>query len=51
MQCFGGYWNDMADNPAGWSAHLDASCNYIANTAVGLILDKSLRILHEASNP
>ena len=24
----------MADNPAGWSAHLDASCNYIANTAV-----------------
>jgi len=32
-QCFGGYWNDMADNPAGWSAHLDASCNYIANTA------------------
>ena len=34
MQCFGGYWNDMADNPAGWSAHLDASCNYIANTAV-----------------
>merc|ERR1712004_137078 len=23
----------MADNPAGWSAHLDASCNYIANTA------------------
>merc|ERR1719402_690660 len=31
-QCFGGYWNGMADNPAGWSTHLDASCNYIANT-------------------
>jgi len=32
-QCFGGYWNDMADNPDGWAAHLDASCNYITNTA------------------
>ena len=26
LQCFGGYWNDMADNPDGWAAHLDASC-------------------------
>ena len=34
IQCFGGYWNAMADNPAGWSTHLEASCNYIANTAV-----------------
>jgi len=27
-QCFGGYWNDLADSPEGWSDHLQASCAY-----------------------
>jgi hypothetical protein len=27
-QCFGDYWNGLADKPEGWGAHLDASCAY-----------------------
>ena len=27
-QCFGGYWNGLADKDEGWGLHLDASCNF-----------------------
>jgi len=26
-QCFGGYWNAIANSPTGWGTHLDTSCN------------------------
>lgn len=32
-QCFGGYWNGLAEKPEGWGAHLDASCNYHTEVA------------------
>jgi hypothetical protein len=30
-QCFGAYWNDLADAPDGWGRHLEAACGYTAN--------------------
>jgi len=27
-QCFGSYWNQLAERPEGWSTHLEASCNF-----------------------
>jgi len=30
-QCFGGYWNDLADAPEGWARHLEAACAYTSN--------------------
>ena len=27
-QCFGSYWNDLADQPEGWLTHLEGSCNH-----------------------
>jgi hypothetical protein len=27
-QCFGEYWNQQAEVPEGWGAHLDASCKH-----------------------
>ena len=31
MQCFGGYWNDLADRPEGWETHLEASCKLVSS--------------------
>jgi glucan 1,3-beta-glucosidase len=33
-QCFGDYWNALADDPNGWYTHLDAACDYVWETGV-----------------
>lgn len=32
-QCFGGFWNDQADQPNGWWVHLNESCRYHEDVA------------------
>ena len=27
-QCFGDYWNPLAEQSNGWATHLQASCDY-----------------------
>ena len=27
-QCFGAYWNDLADVPWGWDTHIDTTCKW-----------------------
>jgi len=27
-QCFGAYWNELAEKPEGWGTHLTHSCNF-----------------------
>ena len=36
-QCFGAYWNGLADVPEGWGAHLDASCKFHEQVRISLI--------------